>query len=84
MVRNMQNSDEGNILVYTNQNEIYFLSTTPIREGVVTIKKTDGTVISQKLLSNSNYEHLALPAGVHKVEVSIVSDELIYKKTLRV
>ena len=84
MDRNVHNNDEGNILIYSNQNEISFLSATLIREGVVTIKKTDGTILLQKVLSNSNYEHLPLPVNIHKVEVSIISDEFIYKKILRV
>lgn len=84
MDENLQiGKDEINVLVYANHNEIYFFALSIVREGMMTIRKADRTIILQVELSNSLYEHIIIPENIKIVHVSITSNELNYQKILR-
>ncbi len=83
MGRNLQtNKEEINVLVYTSYNEIYFVASSVIRQGLLTIREPDESIVYQKAILNSNYEHITLPIEIKKVIVYILSDEINYEKTL--
>lgn len=84
MTKKKENTNSLDVLIYANHNELFFQSLNLIREGVIRIKKTDGSLIMQQRLSNVNSAHLTLPMDIRKVEVTFISKKFIYKKTIRI
>ncbi len=75
--------DDINILIYSNHHEIHITASSVIRQGLLTIQEPYGMKIIQKVLSNTNYEHVIIPDDIKIVNVNIISNEINYDKILR-
>ena len=75
--------DDINILIYANHHEIHITASSVIRQGLLTIQEPYGMKIIQKVLSNTNYEHVIIPDDIKIVNVNIISNEINYDKILR-
>ena len=79
----MQEKANNEILFYWVDNDIYFIASTVISQGLFIAKNDDGKPIGQKVLSNCNSEHLSIPPKTKSVVVSIISENLQYTKTVK-
>ncbi len=71
------------VLSYSIANEIYFISSVVIIEGLLTIKNPENNLIAQKNLTNCNEDHIPVPKNIKSVIISIVAENINYRKTLK-
>ena len=71
------------VLPYSIGNKIYFISSTIISEGLLTVKDMDGSLMAQKILSNCNEDHITVSKNIKTVEISIISENINYRKTIK-
>ncbi len=83
MKKFLETTDDTNILIFTSRHEIYFTASSVIKQGLLTIENMDETIIIQKILSNTNHEHVVVPDDIKIVIIRILSDEINYEKILR-
>ncbi|MCD6200943.1 MAG: hypothetical protein J7K46_03955 [Bacteroidales bacterium] len=76
-------TEDTNILIFTSRHEIYFTASSVIKQGLLTIQNMDETIIFQKMLSNTNHEHVVISEDIEIVSIKILSDEINYEKILR-
>ncbi len=71
------------VLSYSIANEIYFISSVVIIEGLLTIKSPKNNLINQKILTNCNEDHISVPKNIKTVIISIVAENINYRKILK-
>ncbi len=79
----MLNEINSDVLFYWVDNDIYFISSTLISQGLFIAKNKEGKAISQKIVSNCNSEHLSIPKSYKTVVVSLISENFQYTKTVK-
>ena len=79
-------AEEINIMVYVVKNKICFLSSSIIKHGLLLLKNTDGELIKQKIITNSNSDFLTINTESktynRQLNVCIVSNEVNYEKRM--
>lgn len=81
--KKMQNDKNNGVIFYWVDSDICFISSAVIPEGLFIAKNENGKTINQKILSNCNSGHLSISKKNKTVEVSIISGELQFTKTLK-
>lgn len=72
------------IIAYNIKNEIFFISSIVILHRLFTVKNKEGLLLGQKTISNCNSECITIPKINKTVEISIISKDVEYKKTLTI
>ena len=81
----MQNrSNKILMMTYNIGNDIFFISSIVISNGLFTVKNKDGLLLGQKIISNCNSDYITIPKKNKTVEISIISKDVEYKKTLTI
>ena len=79
-------AEEINIMVYVVKNKICFLSSSIIKHGLLLLKNTDGELLKQKIITNSNSDFVTISTKTiiynRQLNVCIVSDEVKYEKRM--
>jgi len=72
------------VLSYISNHEIHITLSSIIKVGLLTLYGLNGVTIYQKVISNTNYEHIALPQNLKQLTVRIVSDSIHYEKIFNI
>jgi|APSaa5957512622_1039677.scaffolds.fasta_scaffold12186_3 hypothetical protein len=79
-------AEEINIMIYAVSNKICFLSSSIIKHGLLLLKNTDGELLKQKIITNSNSDFLTISSETkinnRQLNICIVSDEVNYEKRM--
>ncbi len=76
-------TNDTTVIFYWVGNEIHFISSSVISNGIFIAKNEKGTPINQKIVSNCNSEHLLIPGNNKTVVVSLISEHFQYTKTVK-
>ena len=85
-MKNQQQTEEKEVIIlsYLSNEEIHITLSSIIKVGLLTLKRLDGSTIYQKVITNTNYEHIIIPDNQKELVLSIISDSIHYEKILTV
>jgi len=78
---------EITVLVYVVGDKLCFMTSSLVAKGVLQMRDDNGSIIKQKVISNSNFDYMTISNNIRinnkTITVCIISNEISYEKRLR-
>ena len=68
------------LLMYAHGRVVHITFSSVVKNGLLTVENKNGETVLQKIVTNTNYTYLTVPACVTRAKITFVSEEIQYRK----